>query len=192
MDEKASEKAVVFSVRFTLPELEALQEYADRRGSLISTAIRETMLGVVGASTAPCPEWCDGPECDHPPRVGGACAPCAKQHATTHALQSTYSAAERAARWLDVEGVGDRERIAMQVVKLSEEVGEVAEALIGMTGLNSRKGVTHTRLDVAVELGDVALTALTGIAILGMDVEKVFTTTAAKFHARADVSDESR
>lgn len=97
MDEKASEKAVVFSVRFTLPELEALQEYADRRGSLISTAIRETMLGVVGASTAPCPEWCDGPECDHPPRVGGACAPCAKQHAAIHAEASAVAAVLAAA-----------------------------------------------------------------------------------------------
>jgi NTP pyrophosphatase (non-canonical NTP hydrolase) len=34
--------------------------------------------------------------------------------------------------------------IEAQLLKLSEEVGEVAEAYPGMTGLNPRKGFSHT------------------------------------------------
>lgn len=46
------------------------------------------------------------------------------------------------------------------VVKLTEEHGELAAALIGMLGQNPRKGVTHTIHDVRKELFDIALTAL--------------------------------
>jgi NTP pyrophosphatase (non-canonical NTP hydrolase) len=48
-------------------------------------------------------------------------------------------------------------------VKLSEEIGEVGAAIIGMTGQNPRKGVTHSIEDVRKELLDVALTALTAV-----------------------------
>jgi NTP pyrophosphatase (non-canonical NTP hydrolase) len=46
-----------------------------------------------------------------------------------------------------------------QLLKLSEEVGEVAEAYLGMTGLNRRKGLSHTRDDLAGEVADVIITA---------------------------------
>jgi NTP pyrophosphatase (non-canonical NTP hydrolase) len=55
---------------------------------------------------------------------------------------------------------------AVQLLKLSEEVGEVASAYIGMTGMNSRKGVYATREELLGELGDVIITAavaMTGI-----------------------------
>ncbi|MDL4814016.1 MazG-like family protein [Actinomadura opuntiae] len=45
------------------------------------------------------------------------------------------------------------------VLKVAEEVGEVAEAYIGMTGGNPCKGVHKTRIDVLDELADVMLTA---------------------------------
>ncbi|MER6809746.1 NUDIX domain-containing protein [Spirillospora sp. NPDC000708] len=45
------------------------------------------------------------------------------------------------------------------VLKLAEEVGEVAEAYIGMTGGNPRKGVHKSRSDVLDELADVMLSA---------------------------------
>jgi NTP pyrophosphatase (non-canonical NTP hydrolase) len=45
------------------------------------------------------------------------------------------------------------------LLKLTEEVGEAAEALIGMKGLNSRKGVCRTREDLLDELADVIITA---------------------------------
>ncbi|MCP9965702.1 NUDIX domain-containing protein [Actinomadura madurae] len=43
------------------------------------------------------------------------------------------------------------------VMKLAEEVGEVAEAYIGMTGGNPRKGIHKTVTDVLDELADVLL-----------------------------------
>lgn len=49
--------------------------------------------------------------------------------------------------------------LSNQLIKLTEEIGEVAEAYIGMQGLNARKGVCRTRDDLLTELGDVIVTA---------------------------------
>lgn len=51
----------------------------------------------------------------------------------------------------------------LRLVKLQEEVGEVAAALIGFTGANARKGHTHTEEDVAKELADVVITAMVAL-----------------------------
>ena len=45
------------------------------------------------------------------------------------------------------------------VLKVAEEVGEVAQAYIGMIGANPRKGVHKSRTDVLDELADVLLAA---------------------------------
>lgn len=51
--------------------------------------------------------------------------------------------------WLDAHGAVDgREALLLRVLKLSEEVGEVAQAVIGTTGQNPRKGTTHSWDDV--------------------------------------------
>src|SRR5688500_15488338 len=50
--------------------------------------------------------------------------------------------------------------------KVSEECGEVTEALLGLAGENPRKGVTHSVGDVRKELLDVALAALGAVAHL--------------------------
>ena len=50
-----------------------------------------------------------------------------------------------------------------RTAKVAEECGEVIAAMIGMTGQNPRKGVTHTVDDVVAELLDVAITALGGV-----------------------------
>ncbi|MEV8634249.1 MazG-like family protein [Streptosporangium sp. NPDC051023] len=49
---------------------------------------------------------------------------------------------------------------AMKIGKVGEEFGEACQAYSGYVGQNPRKGVTHTREQVAAELFDVALTAL--------------------------------
>jgi len=49
--------------------------------------------------------------------------------------------------------------IEVRILKLTEEVGEAAEALIGMRGLNARKGVCRSREDLLDELADVIITA---------------------------------
>ena len=56
--------------------------------------------------------------------------------------------------------------VEAQLLKLSEEVGEVAEAYLGLTGLNPRKGVTHTRDDLVNEVADVIITAAVAIVRL--------------------------
>lgn len=50
------------------------------------------------------------------------------------------------------------------VLKLTEKAGEAAEALIGMKGMNSRKGLCRTRDDLLDELADVIITAAVAMA----------------------------
>jgi NTP pyrophosphatase (non-canonical NTP hydrolase) len=57
--------------------------------------------------------------------------------------------------------------LEVRILKLTEEVGEVAEAFIGMHGLNSRRGVCRSRQDLLDELADVIITAavaMSGVA----------------------------
>jgi NTP pyrophosphatase (non-canonical NTP hydrolase) len=57
--------------------------------------------------------------------------------------------------------------LEVRILKLTEEVGEVAEAFIGMRGLNSRKGICRSREDLLDELPDVIITAavaMSGVA----------------------------
>ncbi|MBO2464928.1 MazG-like family protein [Actinomadura violacea] len=58
------------------------------------------------------------------------------------------------------------------VLKIAEEVGEVAEAYIGMTGGNPRKGIHKTRVDVLDELADVMLTVAVAMADLAGGVDE--------------------
>lgn len=65
-------------------------------------------------------------------------------------------------RWIDA-GNAHRDPEAQlwgRVAKIAEEHGEAVAALIGMTGQNPRKGVTHTADQLVDELLDVAITAL--------------------------------
>jgi NTP pyrophosphatase (non-canonical NTP hydrolase) len=56
--------------------------------------------------------------------------------------------------------------VEIRLLKLTEEIGEVADAFLGVRGLNSRKGVCHTRDDLLDELSDVIITA--AVAMLGI------------------------
>jgi NTP pyrophosphatase (non-canonical NTP hydrolase) len=78
-------------------------------------------------------------------------------------------------RWLEANrrADGDQE-VLLRVLKLSEEVGEVAQAVIGATGQNPRKGVTHTWDDVRSELCDVVITALVTLRTLTPEAREVF------------------
>jgi NTP pyrophosphatase (non-canonical NTP hydrolase) len=59
-----------------------------------------------------------------------------------------------------------------RLLKLTEEVGEVAEAYIGMHGLNRRKGVCRTRDDLLAELADVIITAAIAMTGVTGDLEE--------------------
>ncbi|MFB7335985.1 hypothetical protein FNH09_15180 [Streptomyces adustus] len=77
--------------------------------------------------------------------------------------------------WLEAgRPTGGREGLLLRILKLSEEVGEVAQAVIGATGQNPRKGVTHTWADVEAELCDVVITALVALRTLTPEAREVF------------------
>jgi NTP pyrophosphatase (non-canonical NTP hydrolase) len=77
--------------------------------------------------------------------------------------------------WLDANRPVDGQAgLLLRMLKLSEEVGEVAEAVIGATGQNPRKGVTHTWEEVQSELCDVVVTALVALRTLTPDAREVF------------------
>ncbi len=60
----------------------------------------------------------------------------------------------------------------VRLPKLTEEVGEVANAFIGMHGWNSRKGVCRTRDDLLDELADVIITAAVAMSGITGDVDE--------------------
>src|ERR1039457_3940635 len=63
--------------------------------------------------------------------------------------------------------------VEIQLLKLTEETGEAAEAFIGMHGLNSRKGVCRSRDDLLAELADVIITAAVAMTgVTGGDVDE--------------------
>ncbi|MER6983676.1 MazG-like family protein [Streptomyces carpinensis] len=77
--------------------------------------------------------------------------------------------------WLDAHQVhDDHQTLLLRMLKLSEEVGEAAQAVIGATGQNPRKGTTHTWEDVEAELCDVVITALVALRTLAPDAREVF------------------
>ncbi|MER5751321.1 MazG-like family protein [Streptomyces sp. NPDC002088] len=88
--------------------------------------------------------------------------------------------------WLDAGRPHDgREGLLLRMLKLSEEVGEVAQAVIGVTGHNPRKGTTHTWEDVEAELCDVVITALVALRTLTPDAREVFTRHLARVTERS-------
>ncbi|MEU0083564.1 MazG-like family protein [Streptomyces sp. NPDC006274] len=66
------------------------------------------------------------------------------------------------------------QEVLLRVLKLSEEVGEVAQAVIGAKGQNPRKGTTHSWQDVESELCDVIITAMVALRTLTPDAAEVF------------------
>ncbi|KUJ37229.1 hypothetical protein ACZ90_69920 [Streptomyces albus subsp. albus] len=88
--------------------------------------------------------------------------------------------------WLDRNSTAPRDQeLLLRVLKLSEEVGEVAAALIGVTGQNPRKGVTHTWDEVHAELCDVILTAMVALASHTPDARELFAGHLRRVAARS-------
>ncbi|QMU67064.1 MazG-like family protein [Streptacidiphilus sp. P02-A3a] len=65
--------------------------------------------------------------------------------------------------WLNESNGAGPQETALRLLKVTEESGEVAQAYIGLTGQNPRKGVTHTPADVAGELCDVIVAAMVAL-----------------------------
>ena len=97
-----------------------------------------------------------------------------------------WDSVDRLVAWLDDESRlgADAERL-LRIIKLSEEVGEVGEAVIGATGQNPRKGVTHSWEDVQHELCDVVFSALVALRTLTPDAREVFAERLAYVERRS-------
>ncbi|MEU9111911.1 MazG-like family protein [Streptomyces sp. NPDC048483] len=96
---------------------------------------------------------------------------------TAGALDGTavWAAVEELVRWLDDGSALPPEQVRLlRILKLSEEAGEVAQAVIGATGQNPRKGHSHTWDDVQSELCDVIVTAMVALRTLTPDARRVF------------------
>lgn len=76
----------------------------------------------------------------------------------------------------------------MRLLKITEEAGEAAQAYIGFQGQNPRKGVTHSRTDVAAELCDVILSAMVALHSFSGDPEEFFAGIVAQRAARLEAS----
>ncbi|MDH2393196.1 MULTISPECIES: MazG-like family protein [Streptomyces] len=98
----------------------------------------------------------------------------------------TWSTITRLHAWLDAESPRPPEHeTLLRLLKLSEEVGEVAQAVIGATGQNPRKGTTHSWADVESELCDVIITAMVALRTLTPKAEEVFTAHLARVAERS-------
>jgi NTP pyrophosphatase (non-canonical NTP hydrolase) len=76
--------------------------------------------------------------------------------------------------------------LQLQMIKIQEELGEAAAALIGAMGSNPRKGFTHTTTDVAMELADVVITAVLAITMCRKDVNETLRAQVLKTQGRLD------
>jgi NTP pyrophosphatase (non-canonical NTP hydrolase) len=88
--------------------------------------------------------------------------------------------------WLDASShlPPDTEKL-LRIMKLTEEAGEVTQAVSGAMGQNPRKGVTHTWEDVEAELCDVMFTAMVALTTLTPDARKVFDIHLARVADRS-------
>jgi NTP pyrophosphatase (non-canonical NTP hydrolase) len=100
--------------------------------------------------------------------------------------ERAWDTVDQLVRWLDDSSTlaPESERL-LRVMKLSEEVGETTQAIIGVLGQNPRKGVTHTWQDVEAELCDVVLTAMVALTTLNPDARKVFAERLEHVAARS-------
>jgi NTP pyrophosphatase (non-canonical NTP hydrolase) len=88
--------------------------------------------------------------------------------------------------WLDASSIlpPETEKL-LRIMKLTEETGEVSQAVSGAMGQNPRKGVTHTWDDVTAELCDVMFTAMVALATLTPDARKIFDAHLARVAGRS-------
>ncbi|MBO8193073.1 MazG-like family protein [Streptomyces oryzae] len=86
----------------------------------------------------------------------------------------------------DARGLEREQQWTLQVLKLSEETGEAAQAVIGVQGTNPRKGYSHAWEDVHAEVADVVITGLVALARMrpadaAAYLERQLATKASRF-----------
>jgi 8-oxo-dGTP pyrophosphatase MutT (NUDIX family) len=88
--------------------------------------------------------------------------------------------------WLDSHPDSDPAlAVPLRVLKITEEAGEAAAALIGVTGQNPRKGRSHTDADLVAELCDVITAAAVALASVVPDPERVLNEHVGRIYVRS-------
>ncbi|NBM17719.1 MazG-like family protein [Streptomyces sp. GC420] len=88
---------------------------------------------------------------------------------------TSWETIARLVEWLDQESpVAPETARLLRLMKITEEAGEVAEAVQGALGSNPRKGHSHTWDDVQNELCDVIFTSMVALATINPDAGKIF------------------
>ncbi|GGZ70151.1 MazG-like family protein [Streptomyces subrutilus] len=88
---------------------------------------------------------------------------------TISALADRFDASDTA------KGLAPEESHILQVLKIGEEFGEAAQAVIGAKGTNPRKGHSHSWEDVHDEVCDVIITGMVALARMRPDAASYFT-----------------
>ncbi|MET9971626.1 MazG-like family protein [Streptomyces sp. NPDC006356] len=92
--------------------------------------------------------------------------------------------ARLASRLEDHSDLPHEQRILLQLLKIQEEAGEVAEAVIGAMGQNPRKGHSHTWEDVESEVCDVITTGMVALIRMNPNAQAVFERHMERIAAR--------
>ncbi|UNM12234.1 MazG-like family protein [Streptomyces formicae] len=100
-------------------------------------------------------------------------------------MTDTWQTIARLAGRLEDHSTLPREqRILLQLLKIQEEAGEVAEAVIGAMGQNPRKGHSHTWEDVESEVCDVIVTGMVALIRMNPEAAAVFARHMKRIAAR--------
>jgi NTP pyrophosphatase (non-canonical NTP hydrolase) len=106
---------------------------------------------------------------------------------------NSWETVEKLVAWLDRNSeLPPETKTILQILKITEEAGEVAEALIGVTGQNPRKGFSHTWRDVENELCDVIITTMVALTRVNPDARELFAAHLAAVAERCDDEPERR
>ena len=101
-------------------------------------------------------------------------------------MDDTWGTIDEIIEWLDGGStLGPEIKKLIRIMKLTEEAGEVTQAVIGTLGQNPRKGVTHSWEDVQAELCDVIVTAMVALSTLTPDARETFNGHLARVASRS-------
>lgn len=104
-------------------------------------------------------------------------------------MNDTWTTIARLATRLEEHSTLPREqRVLLQLLKIQEEAGEVAEAVIGAMGQNPRKGFSHTWEEVEAEICDVIVTGMVALMRMNPQADEVFAGHLDRIRQR-DVDD---
>jgi hypothetical protein len=92
------------------------------------------------------------------------------RHAATYEVLACWFGVDRP---IIIRATPESARL-LRLLKLQEEVGEVAQAAMGASEANPRKGASHTWEDVQHEVCDVILSGMVALTTLTPDAQKVF------------------